>query len=53
MPKIIPLHKPAPEPKEHLCLGHDCANFLYKLRDDGRIICDKCKAEIGWWTLDK
>lgn len=38
--------------KEPLFWGHNCANFLFKLRDDGRIVCDKCNHEIGYWTLN-
>jgi hypothetical protein len=37
--------------REKLCYCHPCVNFLFKLQDDGMIICDKCGLEVGYWQL--
>ena len=50
MPKIIPFIPPQKEPeRELLCFCHECVNFLFKLREDNKIVCDKCGAVVGEW----
>ena len=41
--------KPVKDPRYW---GHICMCFLFSLRDDGVIVCEKCENEIGYWIQD-